>query len=125
MRLAKNEYQKISDQAATAQQKKARSERKKRRYWLSTNEGRKQLRQDESTEDKEKRLQRLYQEPKYKGTIFMERALATCYNLSESVLRYPMKGGISQDTVNVVSLIIVFSLVKPLNSHLILYQRFG
>jgi hypothetical protein len=83
MRLAKNEYQKIRDQAATAQQKKARSERKKRRYRLSANERRKQLRRDESAEDKEKRLQRRYQEPKYKGTIFMKRALAPCYHCGE------------------------------------------
>lgn len=82
MRLAKNEYQKIRDQAATAQQKKARSERKKR-YRLSANERRKQLRQDESAEDKEKRLQRRYQEPKYKGTSFMKRALVTCHHCGE------------------------------------------
>jgi hypothetical protein len=83
MRLAKNEYQKNCNQADTTQQKKARSEKKKRRYRLSANERRKQLRQSESTEDKEKRLQRRYQEPKYKGTIFMKRALATCCHCGE------------------------------------------
>jgi hypothetical protein len=121
MRLAKNEYQKLRDQAATAQQKKTRSERKKR-YRLSANERRKQLRQDESEENKAKRPQRRYQEPKYKGTSLVERALVMCRHcsegaiISESVLRCPMIDGIGQDAVNVVSLIITFSLAKPLNT---------
>ena len=83
MRLAKNEYQKIRNQTATAQQKKASFEKKKKRYQLSGNERRKQLRESESAKDKEKRLQRRYQEPKYKGTIFMKRALARCYHCGE------------------------------------------
>jgi hypothetical protein len=42
-----------------------------------------QLRQDQSAEDKEKRLQRRYQKPKYKGTSVMKRALAACYQCGE------------------------------------------